>query len=301
MYMNQKVYTTQIIEDILQNYLQGNKINDSIFYRGQIGFRKAGILFEFTEEEKEEYLRCNKDIIYFAEKYCKIVDPHLGERRQIKLRDYQKDFLRKIDGHRFNVAAVSRQTGITTVEAIEILHAFIFSADKTIQIVDIKIDAAHEKLQKVKDMFRQLPFFIQPGIHTMNKSVFVAENFSAIKTNSYSKNVAIGYQIHDLHLGNFAFASPSKLESFYKSIMPCMAALKNSKVVITSTPNGHNMFYKLYQDAQEGKNDFAAQSIYWWQVPGRDEAWKEQEIKNLGSVEAFNQEYNLQFFNHKKK
>jgi hypothetical protein len=299
--MTEKVYTTKIIDEIIDSYLKGQGSIPKIFHNGQIGFRKAGILFEFTEEEKEEYLRCNKDIIYFTEKYCKIVDPYLGERRQIKLRDYQKDFLRKIDGHRFNVAAVSRQTGITTVEAIEILHAFVFSTDKNIQIVDIKRDAAHEKLQKVKDMFRQLPFFMQPGIVTMNKGVFAAENFSRIKTNSYSKNVAIGYQIHDLHLGNFAHVHPNKLESFFQAIWPCMAALKNSKVVITSTPNGMNKFYQLYQDAQEGKNNFEAQSIYWWQVPGRDEAWKEQEIKNLGSVEAFNQEYNLQFFNHKKK
>jgi hypothetical protein len=56
-----------------------------------------------------------------------------------------------------------------------------------------------------------------------------------------------------------------------------------------------NKFYEIYQLALEGKNSFNPIRVDWWQVPGRDEAWRQTEIANLGSEELFNQEYGNQF------
>jgi hypothetical protein len=68
-----------------------------------------------------------------------------------------------------------------------------------------------------------------------------------------------------------------------------------SRIIITSTPNGMNKFYEIYQAALEGDNTFYPIRVDWWQVPGRDEKWKQNEIANLGSEELFNQEYGNQF------
>jgi hypothetical protein len=56
-----------------------------------------------------------------------------------------------------------------------------------------------------------------------------------------------------------------------------------------------NLFYELYTGALEGKNSYHPIRVDWWQVPGRDDNWKRQEIANLGSEELFNQEYGNQF------
>lgn len=293
-----KVYNSKDISELVTRYYKGEKI-PKIFFRNLPGFRNSKILFEYTVDEIKEISRCKKDIIYFAEKYCKILDPTTGNYSNIVLHDYQKDFLLSIESEKYNIVNTSRQVGITLIESIYLLHTFIFSTDRTILIIENKLDIAIEKLQKIKNMYELLPFFMKTGIISSNKRLFNGENLTRIKVSAATKQLAIGYTINDLYLGNLSHVRPSITEPMFKSIIPCMTAMKDSKIVITSTPNGFNYFYKLFQDAEANKNSFKPHRIYWWQVPGRDEAWKENEIKNLGSQEAFEQEYNLKFFNKK--
>ena len=73
-------------------------------------------------------------------------------------------------------------------------------------------------------------------------------------------------------------------------LYPTTSSGQTSKVVITSTPNGLNMFYKLWADSEQNKNEYKRVEAHWSDVPGRDEAWKEQTIKNT-SAEQFRQEF----------
>ena len=51
--------------------------------------------------------------------------------------------------------------------------------------------------------------------------------------------------------------------------------------MIVSTPHGMNMFYKLWTDAEEQRNNYIPIEVHWSEVPGRDEKWKkERNIKN---------------------
>lgn len=298
--MKDQIYTTKLIEEIIVSHFRGKSSIPSIYYNGQIGLRKAGILFEHTDEEIAEILKCQKDILYFAENYCKILDPKSGEKRNIALRSYQKDLLLSFQKDKFNIAAISRQVGMTTVESIILLHSFLFSFDRVALVIDVKRDIAVEKLEKVKEMYRNIPFYMQSGITVSNTKTFSNEAWNDIKIEAATKHPAIGYTIHDLYIGNFAHIRPSILENMYSSIIPCMSALKDSRTIITSTPNGYNKFAELLNQAENGENSYKAHRVYWWQVPGRDESWKEQEIKNLGSQEAFEQEYELKFLNKNK-
>ena len=56
-----------------------------------------------------------------------------------------------------------------------------------------------------------------------------------------------------------------------------------------------NKFYEMYMSAVKKENTFNPIRVDWWQVPGRDDVWKNNEISNLGSEELFNQEYGNQF------
>jgi hypothetical protein len=83
-------------------------------------------------------------------------------------------------------------------------------------------------------------------------------------------------------------------EQFFSSVYPTISSGKTTKVIIISTPNGMNMFYKLWHDAERGKNAYRPLEVHWSAVPGRDAAWKEETIRNT-SARQFEQEFECNF------
>jgi hypothetical protein len=83
-------------------------------------------------------------------------------------------------------------------------------------------------------------------------------------------------------------------EDFFRSVYPTISSGSDSKVIIVSTPNGLNHYYKMWLDAVEGRNTYKAFEINWWDVPGRDQEWKEETIANT-SEEQFKQEFECEF------
>ena len=55
-----------------------------------------------------------------------------------------------------------------------------------------------------------------------------------------------------------------------------------------------NHFYKLWVDAQKGRNGYAWSEVHWSKVPGRDAKWKETTIANT-SERKFTQEFECEF------
>jgi hypothetical protein len=55
------------------------------------------------------------------------------------------------------------------------------------------------------------------------------------------------------------------------------------------------MYYKIWKDALAGRNPYKAIEVKWWEVPGRDEAWKETTKKALGSDRLWLAEYECEF------
>ena len=64
--------------------------------------------------------------------------------------------------------------------------------------------------------------------------------------------------------------------------------------MIVSTPHGMNMFYKLWVDAENKRNSYIPIEVHWSEVPGRDEEWKKETIKNT-SESQFNTEFECEF------
>ena len=46
------------------------------------------------------------------------------------------------------------------------------------------------------------------------------------------------------------------------SVYPTITSGKSTKVIIISTPNGMNHFYKMWEDARRGKNDYITNERY---------------------------------------
>jgi hypothetical protein len=82
---------------------------------------------------------------------------------------------------------------------------------------------------------------------------------------------------------------------FYTSTYPVISSGKETKIVITSTPNGiGNVFHKLWEGAVQKTNNFNPFTVNWWDVPGRDEKWKQETIANTSEIQ-FKQEYDVDF------
>ena len=64
--------------------------------------------------------------------------------------------------------------------------------------------------------------------------------------------------------------------------------------MIVSTPHGMNMFYKLWVDAEEKRNEYIPIEVHWSEVPGRDEKWKKQTIANTSEAQ-FSTEFECEF------
>jgi hypothetical protein len=215
--------------------------------------------------------------------------------QQITLRPYQEDMLEGFQDNRFVVMLASRQIGKTVTSSIFIAWYLCFHFDRNVMIVANKMATTTEIVDKVKTIIKNLPFFIKPGCTSAGATGMRFDNGCRLYSQATTKTAAIGFTIHLLYADEFAHIHPNFLQQFYRSIYPTLSSSKISRIIISSTPNGMNLFYELYTGALEGKNSYHPIRVDWWQVPGRDEKWKAQEIANLGSEELFNQEYGNQF------
>jgi hypothetical protein len=213
----------------------------------------------------------------------------------VKLRDYQESVLREYQGNRFNVFLAPRQVGKSITSAIILVWYLLFNHDKNAMILANVGSTAEELMDKIKAIVKGLPWFLKPGIVVNNVMSMKFDNGCRAIAKTTTKTSAIGFTIHFLYMDEFAHIHPNFIESFFRSTYPTVSSSKVSRIIITSTPNGMNKFYDIYQGSVTGENSFNPIRVDWWQVPGRDENWKKEEIANLGSEELFNQEYGNQF------
>lgn len=248
-------------------------------YLGNPKLKKANVVMDFTPDNIEEIGKCARDIEYFCATYMKIVSIDEGL-IPYEPYDYQKEIMHKVQDNRFVICKMPRQTGKTTTMAAVILHFALFNPDFNIAILANKATTAREILGRIQLAYEALPWWLQQGIVEWNKGNIELENGSKIFASSTSATAVRGMSINMVYLDEFAFVPHTVQEEFFASVYPTISSGKSSRVLITSTPNGMNLFYKIWDDAEKQKNDYTTMSVDWWDVPGRDEAWKEQTIRN---------------------
>lgn len=183
----------------------------------------------------------------------------------------------------------------TVVAALFLLHEAIFNVDRNIGIAANKLVTAVEIMDKIKEIMDYLPFFMKPGIKVYNQTMIVFENGCRIIAQATTKRSFIGFTIHTLYCDEFAHVEPNILNEFYENIMPTVSSMEDSKIIITSTPNGYNKFFNIYQGGIDGTNSYHSIRVDWWQVPGHDEAWKEKTIADCGGEDEFMRQFGNSF------
>ncbi len=271
------ILTTEIISEIEERENLGKilKRHEKLWFSNLRGIRKANLIFAMTDDEFEEYIKCKINIHYFAENYCQIKreDGSIGP---MTLRDYQKDIIDLYTKNPRSILMASRQTGKTVSAAIVILHFVLFNDDKGCMIVANKGKTVKEIIRKIKDIYKLLPFFLKKGVTNWNETQIAFENNSRIQTENRTKEPSIGFTIDLLYLDEFAHIPDNFIRDYYGAIVPVVSSINNSRIIITSTPNGYNMFWELMTGAElpeedPMKNPYKAMRVYWTQVPGRED------------------------------
>lgn len=261
-------------------------------YLGNPQVKRDGVQQKFTAEEITEYTRCMRDPEYFARKYVKVISLDRGL-VPFEPYPYQGKMFQHFNENRFSIVLACRQSGKSISSVIYILWYALFQPDKTIAVLANKAATAREMLARVTLALENLPFFLQPGCKALNKGSIEFSNNSRIIAAATSGSSIRGLSVNLLFLDEFAFVQDAT--TFYTSTYPVISSGRTSRVIITSTANGvGNMYHKLWEGAVQGTNEFKPFRVDWWDVPGRDEAWKKQTISNTSELQ-FEQEFGNSF------
>ena len=266
---------------------------DQDVYLGNPNLKKANTKVEFSTDQIQEFIKCKQDPIYFAKNYIKIVSLDEGL-VHFKMWDFQEELIRNFHESRFNICKMPRQTGKSTTCVAYLLHYIVFNDSVNVGILANKAATARELLGRLQTAYENLPKWMQQGILSWNKGSMELENGSKILAASTSASAVRGMSFNILFLDEFAFVPNHIAEAFFSSVYPTITSGKSTKVIMVSTPCGMNHFYRYWHDAQRGKNEYTATEVHWSEVPGRDEAWKEQTIKNT-SEQQFKVEFECEF------
>jgi len=262
-------------------------------YLGNPNLKKANVQQQWTKKELEEYTLCMKDPIYFIRTYIKIVSLDEGL-VPFELYDFQKDMVGTFHNNRFTICKLPRQSGKSTTIISYLLHYVLFNPSVNVAILANKAATARDLLGRLQLAYEHLPKWLQQGVMSWNKGSLELENGSKILASSTSASAVRGGSYNIIFLDEFAYVPSNVAEQFFSSVYPTISSGKTTKVMIVSTPHGMNMFYKLWVDAENERNEYIPIEVHWSEVPGRDEEWKKQTIKNTSEAQ-FNTEFECEF------
>ena len=268
-------------------------MNQHETYLGNPQLKAAYVPQDFTKKQIQEYVKCKSDPIHFISEYIKIISVDEGL-VDFNLRDYQRNMVQSFHDKRFVICKMARQSGKSTTIIAYLLHYALFNENISIAVLANKKSTALELLSRLQLAYENLPKWLQQGVIVWNKGNIELENGSKILASSTSGSAIRGGSFNIIFLDEFAHIPQNISEQFFSSVYPTITSGQTTKVLVVSTPNGMNLFYKMWVDAEEGNNDYIPISVHWSQVPDRDEKWKKDTIRNT-SERQFQQEFECSF------
>jgi len=262
-------------------------------YLGNPNLKKAHTPSRFTKKQIQEVMKCLESPKYFIENYLKIVTIDKGL-VPFEMYDFQRKMVDTFHDNRFTICKLPRQSGKSTIIVSYLLHYVLFNDNVNVAILANKSSTARDLLGRLQLAYEHLPKWMQQGVLNWNKGSLELENGSRIVAASTSSSAVRGSTFNIIFLDEFAYVPNNIAEEFFSSVYPTISSGKSSKVMIVSTPHGMNMFYKMWVDATNKNNNFVPVEVHWSEVPGRDEKWKEETIKNTSEAQ-FQTEFECEF------
>ncbi len=262
-------------------------------YKANPLLKQRGVSIDFTREQVQEVIKCSQDPEYFLENYIKVISLDDGIVPFIPY-PFQRQLIDSFHNNRFSICKLPRQSGKSVTVTAYLIHQALFRDNINIAILANKRETSFELMAKLQTSYENLPKWLQQGVLAWNKGSIELENGSRITASSTSSSAVRGFSYNIVMLDEFAFVPTNVAEDFFSSVYPTISSGKSTKVIIVSTPNVMNHFYKLWNDAEKGRNSYRPTEAHWSEVPGRDDAWKAETIANT-SEQQFQQEFECDF------
>lgn len=143
-----------------------------LWYKNHTGLLSDKYDILYTHEEITDILECSRNPIYFAEKYIKILDSE-GSLVNIKLTSWQKEILSSILNEDRVINYGHRQTGLSLITKIAVLHSFLFRKNGIVMLSQ-NLSTTGQLSDSLIRMIQHLPLHLKPRIKTLNKKEIVS-------------------------------------------------------------------------------------------------------------------------------
>jgi hypothetical protein len=241
----------------------------------------------------EEYGKCLMDPCYAITEYLKTFDKTQEGFVPFKLFPKQIDIVNAYREHRFTMVTKPRQAGVSTTTAAYAAVKVLFANPnnpEAILILANKQDMAFEFLDKIKDFISQFPRWVWGGDYygtpekeaktiysTESKKELKLPNGSRVRAVATSKDALRGFTPTWLIMDEAAFIDNGA--TVFGAALTALGT--GGRASLVSTPNGMDeLYYKTYEQAKSGDNDFHVIEMKWYQDP-RYTMNQESKIRDL--------------------
>jgi hypothetical protein len=241
-----------------------------------------------ASEILSEYAKCVMDPKYAIQNYLSTFDKTQEGFVPFKLFPRQKEIIDSYSVNRFNIVTKPRQAGISTVTQAYSAIKCAFAASnnpETIIVIANKLNLAKKFTRGIKDYIQQLPRWVWGpdyyGTPEKEKlSIFIKDSQIEIELPNGSKIIAVatstdalrGYTPTLLIFDEAAFIDNGA--ELYSAAITSLGT--GGGAILISTPNGYDpLYYKTYEQAEKGENDYNIIELKWYQDPryNKDLQW----------------------------
>jgi hypothetical protein len=277
-------------------------------------FRQAG----------DRLIRLNEDLEFFAAELLKI-RPKAGKLAPFLFNDAQRELHRRIEEQKAKTGRVraivlkARQMGISTYIAARFYKRTASEEGLRTIIIGHEKPASKNLFQLVKRFHEHMPADVRPsaGISNADELLFDKIDSGYLVSVATEEGSGRSATAQNLHASESAFWKDLQVQ--FAALMQTVPDIDGTEIIMETTGNGYNDFYKLWRKAEAGESEFIAVFLPWSMDPAyrarvpedfkmTDEeaklaelhgldteqlCWRRNKISNMASPELFGQEYPL--------
>lgn len=245
--------------------------------------------YQDIREKEIEY--CRNNIEYFIDTYGHFEDKDAADLIQpFRMWKEQRDALRSIMGHKWNVILKARQLGFSWL-VLHIAAHMMLSPGKTIVGLSRTEEEAKELVRRLKVIFTYMPELVADkdylpegwkgmifdGTALTVKMVFPDGQESKFQAFPSSPGVGRSFTVNLIILDEWAFQQFAR--EIWQAGFPTINRPSGGKVIGLSTIERGTLFEEIFTDPDNGFNKIF---IPWYADPRRDAAWYDQTKRALG-------------------
>ena len=241
-----------------------------------------------------EIAYCGTDIEYFIDNYGHIEDKDAVDLIQpFKMWDKQRDALKSIMSHRWNVILKARQLGFSWLVLHIAAHLLLTKRGSSVIGLSKTEEEAKELVRRLSVIFRYMPELIAEKDYEpmgWEGAVFKATALtltikfpdnteSVFKALASSPGAGRSFTVNLIIFDEWAFQQFA--EEIWQGGFPTINRKGGGKVIGLSTIERGSLFEQIFTDPDNGFNKIF---IPWYADPRRDDEWYEQTRKALGDL-----------------